>query len=351
MTRPSKQRATRTRLRLAGVAFALLALAIAGAFSSGVFSARDPLVVYCAHDSIYSEQLLRTFQQRTGIPVAIRFDTEATKSLGLVNLLLRERKYPRCDVFWNNQLLGTLDLQEEGLLLPYKGKGYERIPDRFKDPGGQWTGFAGRLRVYIVNTQRMSATPASIQRATQEHAARMAVAKPLYGTTRSHYTLLWHRWGREKLVSWHRALRQAGVLEVQGNAMVKNMVAAGKCDFGWTDTDDVFIALDNQQPVEMLPIRLETGETICIPNTVAIIKGTRKLTAAQQLVDFLLSAETELALARSKSRQIPLGEANPEDLPEEVRQLKSWADDACDLRSLGESRQACLQWLKSEYLQ
>ncbi len=268
-----------TRIRRRAIGFVLLLLVVA-AGALGLLPRRDSLVVYCAHDSLYSEQVLREFERRTGIPVAIRFDTEATKSLGLVNLLLREKEHPRCDVFWNNQLLGTLDLQQAGLLLPYQGSGYERIPQQFKDSEGHWAGFAGRLRVYIVNTQCMPATVEAIQQAERDDPSRMAVAKPLYGTTRSHYTLLWHRWGRDKLAGWHRELRRKGVREAQGNAMVKNMVAAGKCDFGWTDTDDFFVALDDGLPVKMLPIRLEDGATICIPNTVAIIKGTKKLAAA-----------------------------------------------------------------------
>ena len=113
---------------------------------------RSALVVYCAHDSIYSEKILRDFEKRTGIPVAIRFDTEATKSLGLVELLVREKEAPRCDVFWNNELLGTLDLAERGILEPYASASFARIPAAFKDPGGRWTGFAARLRVYIFNT-------------------------------------------------------------------------------------------------------------------------------------------------------------------------------------------------------
>ena len=76
-------------------------------------SGPESLVVYCAHDSLYSKQILEEFERQTGIPVSIRFDTEATKSLGLVNLLIREKAYPRCDVFWNNQVLGTLDLRSE----------------------------------------------------------------------------------------------------------------------------------------------------------------------------------------------------------------------------------------------
>src|SRR5262252_3639724 len=42
------------------------------------------LVVYCAHDSIYAEQIFKSFEQETGIPVEVRYDTEATKSLGLM---------------------------------------------------------------------------------------------------------------------------------------------------------------------------------------------------------------------------------------------------------------------------
>src|SRR5258708_32155844 len=89
---------------------------------------RDVLVVYCAHDAIYAEKILRDFEKRSRIPVAIRFDTEATKSLGLNELLIRERDPPRCEVFWNNELLGMIDLQERGLLQPYQGSGYARIP-------------------------------------------------------------------------------------------------------------------------------------------------------------------------------------------------------------------------------
>jgi hypothetical protein len=60
---------------------------------------RESLVVYCAHDSIYADSILREFERETGISIAVRYDTEATKSLGLVELLLQEKAHPRCDVF------------------------------------------------------------------------------------------------------------------------------------------------------------------------------------------------------------------------------------------------------------
>ncbi len=299
------------------------------------------LTVYCAHDSIYAESILRDFTRQTGIPVAARYDTEATKSLGLTELLVREKDAPRCDVFWNNELLGTLDLQEKGILAPYRGPGWQRIPAKFKDADGHWTGFAARMRVEISQAQK--AAPFDL--------ARFAIAKPLYGTTLTHYAVLWQRQGREKTIAWHRDWRARGVRELRGNAAVKDAVANGACDAGFTDTDDFFLAKDAGQPVIMRPVQLDDGATICIPNTVAIIRGTRRETDARRLVDFLLSAETELALARSKSRQIPLGPVPEEQVPAEVRELRGWTADAVPLANLLPARNECLAWLKAEYVQ
>ena len=299
------------------------------------------LTVYCAHDSIYAESILRDFTRQTGIPVAARYDTEATKSLGLTELLVREKDAPRCDVFWNNELLGTLDLQEKGILAPYRGPGWQRIPANFKDADGHWTGFAARMRVEISQAQK--AAPFDL--------ARFAIAKPLYGTTLTHYAVLWQRQGREKTIAWHRDWRARGVRELRGNAAVKDAVANGACDAGFTDTDDFFQAKDAGQPVIMRPVQLDDGATICIPNTVAIIRGTRRETDARRLVDFLLSAETELALARSKSRQIPLGPVPEEHVPAEVRELRGWTADAVPLANLLPARNECLAWLKAEYVQ
>ncbi|MCA9039475.1 MAG: extracellular solute-binding protein [Planctomycetaceae bacterium] len=312
--------------------------------------AGDPLVVYCAHDSIYSEEILNQFTEQTGIEVEIRFDTEATKSLGLVQSIIAEAAHPRCDVFWNNEILGTLDLAERGLLQPYKSLNAERIPEKFRSPNGAWTGFGARLRLYIINTDQMDATPEAVEQALQGDLSKMAIAKPLFGTTLTQYSLMWSEMGGDALKEWHHKRTEQGWKIVQGNAVVKNLVADGKCQFGWTDTDDFFLAVDDNKPVAMLPIRTEEGQTICIPNTVSIVKGTNQEKAAQKLIDFLLSEEIELALANSRSRQVPLGTVDESKLPEEVKQLQGWAAEGVPLGGLLEARNECLNWLEEEFL-
>ena len=309
----------------------------------------NALVVYCAHDLVFAEEILREFEEQTGTKVVIVGDTEATKSLGLVQRLIREKDHPQCDVFWNNQVLGTIQLAEEGVLEAYRGSGYERIPEAFKDPLGLWCGFAGRLRVWIVNTDRLSASENEVaDRLASEDLSRMAIALPIYGTTLSHFSLLWHRKGSEELQSWYASLSERGCQIVQGNATVKNLVAEGVCDLGWTDTDDFFVALDAGFPVAMLPIRV-AEKTICIPNSVALIKGTKRRREAESLIDFLLSKQTELKLAASDSRQIPLGAVNAGELPTEVQPLATWATESHDVTHLSGARRDTLDWLLREF--
>jgi iron(III) transport system substrate-binding protein len=339
------------------VCTALLAgLLVAFALRPRLFSPSGPVInVYCAHDAIFADSIFQEFTRQTGIRVDVTYDTEATKSLSLVNRLKLEREHPQCDVFWNNELVGTMDLAREGVLEPYKGSGYDRIPALYKDPEGRWAGFAARMRVWIVNTKKLQATREKVESLFQEHPDRAVVANPLYGTTLTQFSILWQLWGPERLKSWWADLRKRGLHQVAGNAPAKDAVAEGACELGWTDTDDFFEALDDKKPVAMLPYLVsdpktgaKTNYTIIIPNTVALIRGCQHKADAQLLVDFLLSAQTELALARSKSRQIPLGPVDAQQIPSEVRELAKSVPQGYDLRTLETARRDCVKWLQSE---
>jgi len=117
-------------------------------------AAARTVVVYTALDQLYSEPILAAFAEQTGIDVLSVYDSEAAKTTGLVARLVAERDRPRCDVFWNNEIVRTIQLQHEGLLQPYAAPGAAHVPAAFKDPEGYWTGFAGRMRVVAFNTDR-----------------------------------------------------------------------------------------------------------------------------------------------------------------------------------------------------
>ena len=310
----------------------------------------NTLVLYCVHDSVFADSIIRQFEAKSGISVQVRYDEETNKSLGLTNLLITERAQPRCDVFWNNQTLGTVRLKQEGLLATLDPAVFARIPGQFKDPENQWAGFAARLRVYLVNTDRMQATENDVATALKaDSLSNVAIAVPLFGTTLSHYAVLCDRMGLDGLKAWHTSLRDRGIREVRGNGAVKDLVAEGACEFGFTDTDDAFAAIDAGKPVTMLPVRLETGQTICLPNSVAMIRNCPHPEAAVRFIEFLLSEEVELALANSGSRQIPLGPVDNAQLPPDVVELTKWAADGVSLDGAAKHHDEVLKWLTTEY--
>ncbi len=98
------------------------------------------VVVYTALDAEFSEPVLRRFSEETGITAVPKFDTEATKTVGLAQAILAERDRPRCDVFWNNEILNTLRLEREGLLESYRPAGAEAFPAQYRSPTGRGMG-------------------------------------------------------------------------------------------------------------------------------------------------------------------------------------------------------------------
>ena len=102
------------------------------------------VVVYTALDSEFSEPILQDFSKETGVTAQSKFDTESTKTVGLTQALMAEARRPRCDVFWNNEILNTLRLEREGLLDVYRSPASEAYPELWRSPTGTYHAFAAR---------------------------------------------------------------------------------------------------------------------------------------------------------------------------------------------------------------
>src|SRR5260370_33274097 len=84
-------------------------------FTGCLSSSQSRVVVYCAQDEPFAKGLFEEFKQKTGLEVAPKFDTEAKKSVVHYTVIVSEKTRPRCDVFWNNEILGTIRLQRQGM--------------------------------------------------------------------------------------------------------------------------------------------------------------------------------------------------------------------------------------------
>ena len=269
------------------------------------------VVVYTALDRGFSEPILKEFEEETGIKVRPKYDTEHTKTVGLVNSIRNEKSRPRCDVFWNNEIVNTIRLKREDCLAPYKPAAAEPYPQHFKDDDGYWHGFAGRARVLLVNTDIVAddEMPDSIYDLLDpKWKGRIAIAKPLFGTTATHVACLFEHLGPEKAKKFLLDLKANDVQVEAGNKGVATGVSSGKLAFGLTDTDDAIIEVESGKPVKI--VHPDGGPEqmgdLFIPNTLAVIKDCPNRKNAEKLVEYLLSPEVEARLARAESAQIPL---------------------------------------------
>ncbi|MEO6593650.1 MAG: extracellular solute-binding protein [Planctomycetota bacterium] len=280
--------------------------------SCGAEAGKQGPMVYVALDEHFSRPVLEGFAKQLGIEVRQRHDSEANKTVGLVTMLHEESSKPRCSVFWNNELAHTVRLAQQGLLEPYDSPSAHDLPAAFRDPQNRWTGFAARARILIVNTKLLPDPkdwPSSYQDLVDpKWKGRCAIAKPLTGTTLTHFTALRQLLGEAEFTKWLDGMVKNDVQFLGGNGPTTSATREGRVAWAFTDTDDYNEAKQNGFPVAcVFPDQNDGGiGTMLIPNSVALIKGGPDPENSKRLIDKILARETEALLAAAASAQIPL---------------------------------------------
>jgi iron(III) transport system substrate-binding protein len=306
-------------------------LGLLPAVLAGCGRSRPRVVLYCAQDREFARDVLADFTEQTGLDVAPKFDTEANKSVSLYREIVAEKGRPRCDVFWNNEIVSTIRLQRQGLLDAYDSPSAKGYPAWAKADDHTWTAFAARARVLIVNTKLVpqDERPRSLlELAEPRWRGRVAMARPQFGTTATQAACLFEVLGPDKAKAYLSALKDNGVQLAPGNKQVAEWVAAGTTPtgkpvaVGMTDTDDAIGEVKAGRDTAIVFPDREGGRgrmgTLFIPNTLCILKGCPDPAGARRLVDYLLSEEVEKRLAEGPGAQVPLNPAVRADLPPQI---------------------------------
>ena len=305
------------------------------------------VVVYTSEDQVFSEPILKDFEKSSGIKVRAVYDTEETKSTGVALRIVAERDHPQADVFWANEPLRPVMLQQQGVLEAYRSPNGEDIPARYRDADGHWTGFAARARVIVYNTNlvKPEEAPTSVMDlANPRWRGKAGLANPLFGTTTTQIAALFTLWGDAEASRFLEAVKANGVKLVTSNGEAKDLVASGELAWAFTDTDDASEALEQHKPVAVVyPDQGGLG-TLVMPNAVALVKGAPHPEPARKLIDHLLSREVEEKLAKSTAAQMPL---HPNvAVPANVRPVPTIKDLAVTFATIGKTIDRVLPYLK-----
>ncbi len=253
------------------------------------------VVVYTSVDQVFSSQILKEFEQKSGIKVRALYDTEASKAVGLEKRLLQEKAHPKADIFWNSENLRSARLEKAGL---------------FKKQGeGTYVAMGLRCRVFVVNTKKMqkSEFPHALSDLLDpKYKGKVAISNPLFGTASAQFAALLAKWGEERFIEFLQALKKNDVAILAGNANVKNRVGFGEFVFGLVDTDDALVGISQGLPLSMVYYDQDKDGVYGVYGTLAVMKNAPHPKEAQELFQYLYTAETEKKLIAMDAVQFGL---------------------------------------------
>ncbi len=299
------------------------------------------MVVYAAGEQETVQPILDAFQRETSGTVRVNgeFNVRSTKASALVSGSRGADEPPRCDLFWDNEVLPTIRLQQQGRLQRHDFPVPSNWPRAMVAADSTWCGFAARARVLLVNQEAIEPDeefPSSVaDLADARWQGRCGMATPLGGTAATHWAVLREKNGTEATLAMLDQIRDNGVVLAE-ERQIARAVSAGQLAWGLIDSDLAMIEQDLDYPVEIIFPDQSPDQpgTLRIPNTVAILRGASHPVAAGRLVDFLLTPEIEDRLAMGAGSHIPLsreGKFPPAVLPgEPVRWMRVDFEAAAD---------------------
>lgn len=274
--------------------------------------ARAEAVIYTSTDQEYAEVVLREAESATAHKVTPVFDAEASKTVGLERRLIAERSKPKADLFWNSEFLRTHRLDKQGVLAPTAVDKSFGIPASVITPHSVGVGIRGR--VIAVNTALVKEAdrPRRLEDlADPRFKGKVAIARPLFGTTSTHFAALHAQWGAAAFTAFLQALKKNEVAILPGNGDVRDAVAAGRVAVGLTDTDDAIGAIKRGQPLAMVFPDQQAEGAFGVYMTVALVKGGPNPAAAQKLLEYLVSEKTEARLIELGAVQLSVRPNGP----------------------------------------
>lgn len=298
------------RFRILQIMIRVALLTVSISVTTSATETPGEVVVYTSVDDVFARPIAEQFTKKTGISVKLVPDTEETKSTGLLNRLIAEKNRPQADVFWSGDPVRAAILKNKGVSAVYHSPQAQGLPKIYSDPDGYWTGFSSRARVILYNTTLIpkDKAPKSILDLSNnsELHGKSCIANPLFGTTSMQAAALFVVLGDVGGRDYFDGLTRNGVRMVSSNGEVRRRVAEGDCAVGIADSDDAYETMKDKKPVGIVYPDEQGIGTLMIPNATVLIAGGPNPEGGKQFIDFLLSPETEQALAESDAAQIPL---------------------------------------------
>lgn len=289
------------------------------------------LIVYSGRSENLVGPLFKRFTEETGIEVAVRY----AGSTELAATLREEGSNTPADVFFAQDPASLGAVAESGLFSTLAPDILALVDPRFSDPDGRWVGTSGRARVVVYDSTRLSAAdlPSSVAGFTAlEWKGRIAIA-PTNGSFLAFVAAMLVMEGEAATGSWLDALAANDPGKYAKNSPIVAAVNGGEIEAGLVNHYYLLRLQAEQGTTAAANHFLASGGpgSLVMPAGVGVLVTTDQKEAAERLIEFLLSAESQEYFAR-ETFEYPLaaGIAPIEGLPP----LESLGSPLLDLSEL-----------------
>lgn len=283
--------------------------------------------------------LLERFTADTGIAVRVR----SASSGELAAQLLTEGDASPADVFLSQDAGALGALSTRGLFAELPAEILARVPEAYRAEDGTWTGLSGRVRVVVHNPELVADAPDTIDEVVGGEFADRAIGyAPTNSSWQSFVTGLRVLRGEDAARRWLEAFADQDPVPFEGNAQVRDAVAAGDVRIGLVNHYYLheLIAAEGADRVTARNQFMAPGDPGGLVNVsgAGVLATTDQLQPARALVDYL-SSPTAQAYFAEATWEYPLvaGVAAPEGLPS-LESLGPPAIDLSDLESIVETQ-------------
>jgi len=247
------------------------------------------VVLYTSAPIHAAQKVANAFQDKYGIKVEL-FRSGGTEVLRRF-MMEQAAGQVAADVLVSSDPAAAIDLAARGLFVPFKPDGFDKVPAAFNDPAGNYV--AQRVSLIAIYG-RIDLVPAADMPKTWDdlldakYKDKLVITNPSFTSVQLGVVAM-----MSKLRGWdyYEKLNRNGVLVVQGNEQVLNLVKQGERPIA-AGTDSQYA---NEARLAGHPIRtfFPAEGTFGIPAVTAVVKGSRNPNAAKLLAEYTLSQDAQ----------------------------------------------------------
>jgi iron(III) transport system substrate-binding protein len=319
----------------------LAGLLTACSLASSAATGPNSMTLYSGQHEETTRALVAAFEHQTGIHVNERDGDEAA----LTQEIEQEGRASPADVIYSENSPALMALQEKGLLLPAPAAALAQVPAKYSSPQGDWVGVSARVSVMVYNTSRLS--PAQLPTSVLGLADPRWKGKLALAPTETDFqpvvTSVAHAVGQRAALTWLRGVKANAASHIEpDNETVTADVDSGQAALGlidhyyWyrvakeTGSGGMHSALAYFAPGDPGYVMNVSGA--------GIVKAGKHHAAAEQFLEFLVSAAGQQVMVNSNSFEYPLRPGAP--MPAGVRPFDQLQPAPISVADLGDGSEA-----------